>query len=113
MAKPSDAATKLLFGTGIGLLLVAGFGLMEERMTIDEINIGWIFALLGLILLGLAQSLTKGNGPLSAVFPDETPSELAVRVKDDINTSIKDASVGSAWAVLEANILEDELSEEE
>jgi hypothetical protein len=113
MAKPSDAATKLLFGTGVGLLLVAGFGLMEERMTIDEINIGWVFALVGLILLGLAQSLTKGNGPLSAVCPDETPSELAVRVKDDINTSIKDASVGSAWAVLEANILEDELSEEE
>ncbi|MEJ6563293.1 MAG: hypothetical protein QNL85_06275 [Euryarchaeota archaeon] len=113
MAKPSDAATKLLFGTGVGMLLVAGFGLMEERMKIDEINIGWIFALLGLILLGLAQSLTKENGPLSAVFSHETPSELAVRVKDDINTSIKDASVGSAWAVLEANILEVELSEEE
>jgi hypothetical protein len=34
-------------------------------------------------------------------------------VSEDINTSIQDASVGSAWAELEANVLEEELSEQE
>jgi len=47
MANPSDAATKLLFGTGVGLLLVAGFGFIEGRATIDEPSLGWLFILIG------------------------------------------------------------------
>ena len=113
MANPSDAATKLLFGTGVGLLLVAGFGFIEGRATIEEPSIGWLFILTGLLALVLGKSLTDGNGPLARAFPDESAEQLASRVRDDINESIKAASVGSAWAELEANVLEQELSEEE
>jgi hypothetical protein len=38
---------------------------------------------------------------------------LAERVRNEIETTAKDASVGSAWAELEAAVLESELSEEE
>ncbi|DAC33296.1 MAG TPA: hypothetical protein HA356_00870 [Candidatus Poseidoniaceae archaeon] len=113
MANPGDAASKLLLGTGIGLLLIAGFGLIEQRMSVDELSLGWLFVLLGLIFLGLGKTLDSNSGPLSQAFPDETAEQLAVRVRNDINTSIKDASVGSAWAELEANVLEQELSQEE
>ena len=68
MASPSDAATKLLYGTGVGMLLVAGFGLIEGRMVIDEISLGWVFAIFGLILLGLGKTLERGSGPLSTPF---------------------------------------------
>ena len=61
----------------------------------------------------LGKSLNDGNGPLANAFPDESAEQLASRVRDDINESIKAASVGSAWAELEANVLEQELSEEE
>ena len=113
MANPGDAASKLLLGTGIGLLLIAGFGLIEQRMSVDGLSLGWLFVLLGLISLGLGKTLDRNSGPLSQAFPDESDSQLAVRVRNDINTSIKDASVGSAWAELEANVLEQELSQEE
>lgn len=113
MANPSDAATKLLFGTGVGLLLVAGFGFIEGRATIEEPSIGWLFILIGLLALVLGKSLNDGNGPLARAFPDESAEQLASRVRDDINESIKAASVGSAWAELEANVLEQELSEQE
>ena len=112
MASPSDAATKLLYGTGVGMLLVTGFGLIEGRMVIDEISLGWVFAIFGLILLGLGKTLERGSGPLSTAFPSETAQELSNRVREDINASIQDASVGSAWAELEANVLELELSDE-
>ena len=113
MANPGDAASKLLLGTGIGLLLIAGFGLIEQRMSFDEISLGWLFALLGLIFIGLGKTLDNNSGPLSQAFPHETAEQLAMRVRDDINSSIKDASVGSAWAELEASVLEQELSQEE
>lgn len=113
MSNPSDAATKLLYGTGFGLLLVVGFGLIEGRMVIDEIGVGWLFILLSAIVLLLGNALNEGSGPLMAAFPNESSDELALRVRNDINASIRDASVGSAWAELEANVLEDELSEQE
>lgn len=113
MANPSDAATKLLYGTGIGLLLVAGFGFIEGRSAIEEVGIGWLILLSGLLALGLGQSLNGGSGPLAAAFPNESTEQLASRVRDDINKSIKETSVGSAWAELEANVLEQELTEQE
>lgn len=113
MSNPSDAASKLLYGTGFGLFLVAGFGLIEGRMAITEIGTGWLFILLGAIALLLGNALSGGSGPLATAFPNESSEDLAIRVRKDINASIKDASVGSAWAELEANVLEEELSEQE
>lgn len=82
-------------------------------MVIDEIGVGWLFILLSAIVLLLGNALNEGSGPLMAAFPNESSDELALRVRNDINASIRDASVGSAWAELEANVLEDELSEQE
>ena len=113
MANPSDAAAKLLFGTGVGMLLVAGFGFIEGRANIDEPSLGWLFILIGLIALVLGKGLNDGNGPLASAFPDESAEQLASRVRDDVNESVKEASVGSAWAELEANVLEQELLEQE
>jgi hypothetical protein len=113
MGNPSDAASKLLYGTGLGLFLVAGFGLIEGRMELNELGIGWIFVLIGTILIGLGNTLGNGSGPLTEAFPNESADELAMRVRGEIDDTIKDASVGSAWAELEANVLEEELSEQE
>jgi hypothetical protein len=113
MANPSDAATRLLTGTGLGVLLVAGLGFIEGRSSIDELGVGWALVLIGLMFIGLGKTLGNGTGPLSGAFPDETTEELATRVRNDVNESVKAASVGSAWAELEANVLEQELSEQE
>jgi len=49
---------------------------------------------------------------MSRMFPDEEDETLTERVRSEVETTLKDASVGHAWAELEAAVLESELSEE-
>ena len=113
MSKPSDSAATLLLGTGLGCFLISGFGLLQGRMHLDSLSIGWFFPVTGVVLLLLSRTLRSGSGPLSRTFPDENDEMLSERVRGEIETTVKDASVGSAWAELEAAVLESELSDEE
>jgi hypothetical protein len=113
MSKPSDSASTLLLGTGIGCFLIAGFGLVQGRMNLETMNVGWLFPIIGLLLIILSKSVLSGTGPLSQTFPDEDDDTLTERVRSEVETTLKDVSVGHAWAELEAAVLETELSEEE
>ena len=113
MSKPSDSAATLLLGTGLGCFLISGFGLLQGRMHLNSLSIGWFFPVIGAVLILLSRTLRSGNGPLSRTFPDENDEMLSERVRGEIETTVKDASVGSAWAELEAAVIESELSEEE
>ncbi len=112
MSKPSDSASTLLLGTGMGCFLITGFGLIQGRLELDTVSFGWLFPITGVVLIFLSETLRSGNGPLSKAFPDENDEMLTERVRMEIETTVKDASVGSAWAELEAAVLESELSEE-
>jgi hypothetical protein len=113
MSKPSDSASTLLLGTGMGCFLITGIGLIQGRMEFDTLTAGWLFPIIGALLLVLSKSIVSGSGPLAGTFPDEDDEMLAERVRSEIETTAKDASVGSAWAELEAAVLESELNEEE
>lgn len=113
MSNPSHSASILLLGTGLGCFLITGFGLIQGRMTLTSFSIGWFFPIIGVLLLFLSRTLPSGAGPLSKAFPDEDDEMLSERVRNELETTVKDASVGSAWAELEAAVLESELSEEE
>ena len=112
MSKPSDAASTLLLGTGIGCFVIAGFGLVQGRMNLETMSVGWLFPIIGLLLIILSKSVVSGIGPMSRMFPDEEDETLTERVRSEVETTLKDASVGHAWAELEAAVLESELSEE-
>jgi hypothetical protein len=112
MSKPSDAASTLLLGTGIGCFLITGFGLVQGRMNLETVSAGWLFPIIGLLLIILSKSVLSGIGPLSHMFPDEEDETLTERVRSEVEATLKDASVGHAWAELEASVLESELSEE-
>jgi|TARA_B110000967_G_scaffold180987_2_gene197736 hypothetical protein len=112
MSKPSDAASTLLLGTGIGCFLITGFGLVQGRMNLEVMSLGWLFPFLGLFMIILSKTILSGTGPFSHAFPDEDDDMLAERVRSEIETTVKDGSVSSAWAELEAAVLESELSEE-
>ena len=79
------------------------------QLTFDRL----VFPVTGVLLILLSRTLRSGNGPLSRTFPDENDEMLSERVRSEIETTVKDASVGSAWAELEAAVLESELIEEE
>lgn len=112
MSTPSNSASTLLLGTGLGCFLITGLGLVQDRMSLDSVSIGWVFPLTGVLLILLSKSLLSGAGPLSKAFPDEADETMVERVRSEIESSVKDSSVGSAWAELEASVLESELSEE-
>ena len=112
MSTPSDSASTLLLGTGLGCFLITGFGLIQGRMELTTFSGGWFFPIIGVLLLFLSRTLRTGSGPLSKAFPNENDEMLSERVRNDLETTFKDASVGSAWAELEAAVLEAELGEE-
>jgi len=113
MQRPADAASRLLAATGLGLLLATGFGLQQQMLELNKVGVGWVIGISGLILIAISILVAKGDGPLSKAFPLENESDMANRVKEDIEDIEKDSSMGNAWAKLEATVLEQDISEQE
>lgn len=109
---PAKSAQRLLAGTGLGLLLVSGLGLISGNMSIEKPGFEFIIPLVGIILLGLSGPTGRGEGPLAGLFPNENKSNMALRVENELNSSIKEEDVGNAWAKLEHTMLSKELEEE-
>ena len=99
-------------GTGLGLVLAGGFGLISGVISIDEPNTGFAVPILGLIFIGMSGPTGCGEGPLADFFPNENDANMATRVESDINQQMQDADVGNAWAKLEHSMLSKELEEE-
>ena len=112
MSNPSQAASTLLLGTGVGCFLIAGFGFVHGRISLDALSLGLVFPVLGAVLVAVSRSLRSGEGLFTAAFPSEDDDMLVERVHRDLQSTRKEESMGTAWAELEAAVLETELSEE-
>tara|TARA_B100000614_G_scaffold39952_1_gene32720 strand:- start:2216 stop:2554 length:339 start_codon:yes stop_codon:yes gene_type:complete len=110
---PASSASRILLGTGLGLLLAGGFGLISGVIEVENPSAGFIVPLIGLSLIGISYPTRKGEGPLSNWFPNEDNEAMAVRVESDLSQEKHDADVGNAWAKLEHSMLSKELEEEE
>ena len=65
MDEPNKAASRILAGTGFGLFLVAGFGLIEGRSQWDSFSMGHVFVILGILCILLSRSiLNLSIGPI-------------------------------------------------
>ena len=113
MDEPTKAAHRILSGTGFGLILLCGFAIIEERMSLAEIGIGHIFLILAVICLAAARLLQSQNPVLEGLFPNETEAELKTRVRKEINQLSHENRVGTAWAELESKVLSNEIESEE
>jgi hypothetical protein len=106
---PADRAKKLLLGTGLCMVFVFAIGLSNERFSLNSLDVGWLFLLFGISMIGLSR--TKGS--FSSQFPDESDEEMTNRVQDDVTETKREANIGDAWASLEHNVLKNELAESE
>ena len=113
MHAPHKAASYLLGGLGVGLLLATGFALQQDRMSITKISIGHLLLISGIACLFLAYVTNKGVGPLSSLFPNESLEELSDRIQSEYQEEEKYERVSNAWAELEATVLTSELVEGE
>jgi hypothetical protein len=64
------------------------------------------------VLVAVSRSIRSGEGLFTTAFPSEDDDMLVERVHRDLQSTRKEESMGSAWAELEAAVLETELSEE-
>ena len=113
MDEPAKAASRLLYGTGFGLVLVCGFGLIQGRMDIEIMGIGHVFMLIALISIAGAKLLSQKDSFLNSYFPNEDTDEMRERIENEVNEIQIDSVVGNAWAKLESQVLEKEISTEE
>ena len=113
MHPPAVAVSRLLIGSGLGLILGVGFALQDSRSSLTSINALHGFFLVAIICLTLGWQLSNGRGPLSSQFSTETDEVMAARVREDIEDVKRSSDVNNAWAELEVKVLTNELSEEE
>ena len=113
MDEPNKAASRILAGTGFGLFLVAGFGLIESRSQWNSFSMGHVFVILGILCIVLSRSILNSNSQLGGIFPDESDEQLRERVSDEINEVNRSQALGSAWAELETKVLEQEFADEQ
>lgn len=113
MHPPAVAVTRMLYGSGIGVLLGVGFALQSGHTIGREPSAQLGFLLLALLMLLSAWSLSRGIGPLAQRFSDETDGDMAKRVKAEIHEVQRSEHVSSKWAHLEAKVLTKEIGEEE
>jgi len=113
MHPPAIAATRLFYGTGVGLLLGVGFALQAGRLPQTQPPVLLAFFGLALVLIGAGWSVSNGVGPLARRFSYETDDEMASRVKEEIDDVQHSESVNAKWAALEANVLVKDLRQEE
>jgi len=113
MHPPAVAVSRLLIGSGMGLLLGIGFALQDQRSSLSSPNALHGFALVAIICLTLGWQLSNGKGPLASQFSNESDEAMATRVREDVEDVQRSADLNNAWAELEAKVLSSELGEEE
>ena len=113
MDEASKAANRILLGTGFGMILICGFALIEQRMVIDELGMGHLFLITGILCLVMSRLLNYETSFLATIFPNETEAQLKQRVSGEVNQLSRDNRVGNAWAELESKVLADEIVNEQ
>jgi len=112
MDEPSKAADRVLLGTGLGLILVCGFAITEQRMALDEIGVGHVFLLTGIVFLILSRLINYQTSVLAQYFPNETEEAMKTRIQDELSQAERENKVGNAWAELESKVLTSEIAQE-
>ena len=112
MHPPNIAVERLLYGTGLGLMLGAGFGLQSGRTWGGEFPALELLLVGAVVCFGLAWTLGNGTGPLARWFSHETEEAMAKRVRADIEEVNRSEDVTAKWAAMEAKVLSQDLGEE-
>ena len=113
MHPPAVAVQRLLYGTGVGLLLGVGFGLQAGRSLGSSTYAIELLSATSVLFFVLGWMLGNGVGPLAVLFSHESEEVMAQRVREEIEEVHRSEDVTSKWAELEAKVLTHDLGEQE
>lgn len=110
---PAASAQRLLFGTGLGLVLASGLALGTGQLSVTNPGVLSIaIPAVGIFCLILAPITGKGEGFLSSRFPNEDKTAVVSRVEAELDWVKKEDGIGDAWAQLEEAVLSKDIEEE-
>lgn len=110
---PAASAQRLLFGTGLGLILASGLALGTGLLSFTNPSVLSVaIPVIGVFSLILAPIAGRGDGFLGSMFPNEDKTAIVSRVEADLAWVKKDADIGDAWAQLEESVLSNDIEEE-
>jgi len=110
---PAASAQRLLFGTGLGLILASGLALGSGQLSLTHPGaLTIVIPAIGIFCLILAPIAGKGDGVLGSIFPNEDRGAMESRVEAELVWVKKDTEIGDAWAKLEESVLSKDVEEE-
>ena len=134
MQTSAQAAERLFFALGIALLLATAFALIDGRLPPDDCpepdgaqvtepctassSIGWLVPVGAALGLGLGfvfrtARQTGTTPPFGKYFPNETQSQISVRLSEEHADAHDTDRLSGAWANMETKMLESTHGEEE
>ena len=113
MHPPAVAVQRLLYGTGVGLLLGVGFGLQAGRSLGSSTYAIELLSATSVLFFVLGWMLGNGVGPLAVLFSHESEEVMAQRVREEDRRGASFGGRDLKWAELEAKVLTHDLGEQE
>lgn len=124
MDTPATAARRIIFGTGLGLLIVSGLifsmGLLPpttcESINSDCVNtnsLGWFIPIFGILFTSIGLLLFKNPDLLDVYFPNlDEESRKIIHENQHLEEQLEDSKSRTAWASLEKKLLSEKFEEE-
>ncbi len=124
MDTPASAARRIIFGTGLGLLVVSGLlftmGLLPPKnCSSEELNcistnfLGWLIPIFGAVFIGIGVVMYFNSNLFGNLIPDLDQNERRNIFEQDIlQEELEDSKSNDAWASLEKKLLSDKIEEE-
>ena len=124
MDTPASAARRIIFGTGLGLLIISGLlftmGLLpptrcssEQLNCISTNSFGWLIPIFGLLFIIIGILSYNNPNLFGNLIPNSSEIERRDSLeKDIIQEQLEDSKSSNAWSSLEKKLLINKIEEE-
>ena len=124
MDTPASAAYRIIFGTGLGLLIISGLLFTMELLPpntcsseqldcISTNSFGWLIPIFGILFITVGTLTYKKPDLFGNLIPNTTSDDRRHTLeKDIIQEQIEDSKSSDAWSSLEKKLLTSKIEEE-
>ena len=124
MDTPAFAVRRIIFGTGIGLLIVSALlftmGFLppntcssEELNCISTNSLGWLIPIFGFLFISVGALMFNNANLFGRLIPNLNHKDRRILLEQDIiQEELEDSKSSTAWSSLEKKLLSNKIEEE-